>query len=161
MLCLDFSVSKIIRRDLKLHSFSCFNLKWASFCQGRCDWSHLKYSLSYTTDLLWFSKIYKKFYKTLTFVSSETAHHSWGVLINKCSKNVPQIYRRTNLQSNVIETTLRNGCSPVNLLHISRTPFPNNRCHCLNWYFPRCSVKKLFLEISKNSQENNCARASF
>ena len=26
---------------------------------------------------------------------------------------------------------------------------------------PRCSVKKLFLEISQNSQENTCARASF
>ena len=27
------------------------------------------------------------------------------------------------LQSNLIETTLRHGCSPVNLLHIFRTPF--------------------------------------
>ena len=25
----------------------------------------------------------------------------------------------------------------------------------------RCSVKKMFLEISQNSQENNCARVSF
>ena len=25
----------------------------------------------------------------------------------------------------------------------------------------RCSVKKLFLEISQNSSENNCARVSF
>ena len=25
----------------------------------------------------------------------------------------------------------------------------------------RCSVKKVFLEISQNSQENNCARVSF
>ena len=24
-----------------------------------------------------------------------------------------------------------------------------------------CSVKKMFLEISQNSQENNCARVSF
>ena len=27
---------------------------------------------------------------------------------------------------NLIEITLRNGCSPVNLLHIFRTPFPRN-----------------------------------
>ena len=27
---------------------------------------------------------------------------------------------------NVIEITLRHGCSPVNLLHIFRTPFPKN-----------------------------------
>ena len=25
----------------------------------------------------------------------------------------------------------------------------------------RCSVKKVFLKISQNSQENNCARVSF
>ena len=30
------------------------------------------------------------------------------------------------LQSNFIETTLRHGCSPINLLHIFRTPFPKN-----------------------------------
>ena len=31
-----------------------------------------------------------------------------------------------NLQSNFIEITLWNGCSPVNLLHVLRTPFPKN-----------------------------------
>ena len=30
------------------------------------------------------------------------------------------------LQSNFIEITLRHGCSPVNLLHIFRTPFAKN-----------------------------------
>ena len=30
------------------------------------------------------------------------------------------------LQSNFIEITLRHGCSPVNLLHIFRAPFPKN-----------------------------------
>ena len=30
------------------------------------------------------------------------------------------------LQSNFIEITLRHGCSPVNLLHIFRTPFPRD-----------------------------------
>ena len=29
------------------------------------------------------------------------------------------------LQSNFIEIALRHGCSPVNLLHIFRTSFPN------------------------------------
>ena len=29
-------------------------------------------------------------------------------------------------QSNFIEITLRHGCSPINLLHIFRTPFPRN-----------------------------------
>ena len=31
-----------------------------------------------------------------------------------------------NLQSNFIEIALRLGCSPVNSLHIFRTPFPKN-----------------------------------
>ena len=30
------------------------------------------------------------------------------------------------LQSNLTETILRHGCSPVNLLHIFRIPFPDN-----------------------------------
>ena len=30
------------------------------------------------------------------------------------------------LQNNFIEITFQHGCSPVNLLHISRTPFPRN-----------------------------------
>ena len=30
------------------------------------------------------------------------------------------------LQSNFIEITLQNRCSPVNLLYIFRTPFPKN-----------------------------------
>ena len=32
---------------------------------------------------------------------------------------------------NFIEITLRHGCSPVNLLHIFRTPFPNKTCGSL------------------------------
>ena len=31
-----------------------------------------------------------------------------------------------NSETNFIEITLRHGCSPVNLLHIFRTPFPKN-----------------------------------
>ena len=36
------------------------------------------------------------------------------------------IYERINL--NFIEIALRHGWSPLNLLHISRTPFPKNTC---------------------------------
>ena len=35
------------------------------------------------------------------------------------------------LLSNFIEITLRYGCSPVNLLHIFRSPFPRNTSHWL------------------------------
>ena len=32
------------------------------------------------------------------------------------------------LQSNFIEISLQHGCSPLNLLHIFRTPLPKNTC---------------------------------
>ena len=40
----------------------------------------------------------------------------------KCEFNKVAI----KLQSNFIEIALWHGCSPVNLLHIFRTPFPRN-----------------------------------
>ena len=56
-----------------------------------------------------------------------------GIPRKWCSENMQQIYRRTpmpkcdfNKVGNFIEITLRHGCSPVNLLHISRTSFPRN-----------------------------------
>ena len=57
---------------------------------------------------------------------------SRGVLNKRCSENMQQIYKRTRrvisikLLCNFIEITLRHGCSPVNLLHIFRTPFRMN-----------------------------------
>ena len=56
------------------------------------------------------------------------------VLIKSCSENMQQIYMKTpcrsvisiKFQSNFIEITLRDGCSTVNLLHISRTTFSKN-----------------------------------
>ena len=45
------------------------------------------------------------------------------------------------LQSNVIEIGLRYGCSPVNLLHIFRTPFPKNTSGwLLLWINPFCAI---------------------
>ena len=47
-----------------------------------------------------------------------------------CNKSTGQHPCRSvisiKLQSNFIEITLRHGCSPVNLLHIFRTPFTKN-----------------------------------
>ena len=37
----------------------------------------------------------------------------------------------------------------------------NFKLYVTEAFAQRCSVKKLFLEISQNSQENTCARASF
>ena len=64
------------------------------------------------------------------------------VLSKRSSKNMQQIYRGTlllkcdlNLQSNFIEITLRHRCSPVNLLHIFKTPFSKNTSGWLLLYF--------------------------
>ena len=55
---------------------------------------------------------------------------SRGFLKKRCFENIQQIYRRNaisiKLQSNFIETALQHGCSPVNLLHNFRKPFPKN-----------------------------------
>ena len=59
---------------------------------------------------------------------------SRGVSRQRCFENMQQIYRRTlmlkcdfkKLQSDFIEITLQHECSPVNLLHIFRTPFSKN-----------------------------------
>ena len=61
-------------------------------------------------------------------------HPSRCVPIRRCSEDMQQIYRRTTYRSvilikmicNFIEITLRHGCSPLNLLHIFRTPFYKN-----------------------------------
>ena len=46
------------------------------------------------------------------------------------------------LQSNFIEITLRHGCSPVNVLHIFRTPFSKNTS---GWLLPELRMGKLIL----------------
>ena len=61
--------------------------------------------------------------------SSNQKQPSRGVL-KKCSKFTGEHPCRSvisiKLLCNFIEITLRRGCSPVNLLHIFRTPFPEN-----------------------------------
>ena len=44
------------------------------------------------------------------------------------------------LQSNFIQIALRHGCSPINLLHISRTPFPKNTSGWLLLVFYRITI---------------------
>ena len=88
------------------------------------------------------------------------------------------------LLCNFIEITLWLGWSPVNFLHIFRTPFHKNDSDSCFWTFVNWSktwlkvysilfwgfrssrpevltVKKVLLEISQNSQEDTCARVSF
>ena len=48
------------------------------------------------------------------------------------------------LQSNFTEITLRHGCSVVNLLHIIRTPFPNNTSDGLLLQWPTYSKAEVW-----------------
>ena len=50
------------------------------------------------------------------------------------------------LQINFIDITLRHGCSPLNLLHIFRTPFPKNTSGWLPVYFRNLFFKYLDTE---------------
>ena len=72
-----------------------------------------------------------KFQRVISNIQNQP---SISVLIKRCSKNMQQIYWRTpmpkrdfnKVASNFIEITSRHGCSPVNLVHIFRMPFPKN-----------------------------------
>ena len=78
---------------------------------------------------------------------------SRDVLGRRCSEYMLQIYRRTQcrkaisimLLCNFIENKLWHGCSPVNLLHIFRTPFQQNTSgELLLFCYDMTIVQKLF-----------------
>ena len=83
-------------------------------------------------------------YLKLVYLLQLQKQPSIGVLIKRCSKNIQKIYWRTSTPkfdiNSFIETTLRHGCSPVNLLHIIRAPFPKNTFGqlLLQLHFPQC-----------------------
>ena len=69
--------------------------------------------------------------RNMSVLSIQCRKHPFrGVLIKRCSENMQQIYKRTPIpkcDSNFIEITLRDVCSPVNLLYVVfRTPFSKN-----------------------------------
>ena len=55
-------------------------------------------------------------------------------------------FNNVALLCNFIEIALRHGCTPVNLLHIFRTPFSKNTSGWLLWTFPQIitSMSKSF-----------------
>ena len=68
---------------------------------------------------------------------------STGIFKKRCSENIQQIYRKIPTPKcdfnkvaycSFIESALWHGCSPVNLLHIFRTPFPKNNYELLLLY---------------------------
>ena len=94
--------------------------------------------------------------KSIHFLSAKKKiqkQPSRGVLRKRCSENMQRIYRRhpcrsaisINLIRNFIEITLRHGCSPVNLLHIFRTPFPKSTS---GWLLLKIPI--LWIELQTN-----------
>ena len=67
--------------------------------------------------------------------------------VKRCSKFTGELLCQSvlsvNLLCNFIEIALRYGCSPVNLQHIFRTPFPRNTSECLLLYLWFKSIKLL------------------
>ena len=65
-------------------------------------------------------------------------------VLNICNKLTEEHLCRSvisiKLLCNIIEITLRHGCSPVNLLHIFRTPFPRNTSGWLLLWFSARSL---------------------
>ena len=86
-----------------------------------------------------------------------------------------------NLQSNFIEITLRHRCSPVNLLHVFRTPFSKNTSGllllsvCIYMFLYPFQIKKFkflskirffvdgisLLEVSKHLKASTCLARCF
>ena len=62
----------------------------------------------------------------ITKTTATQKQSSRGVLSKRYSENMQQIYWRTPMPKCGFEIALRHGCSPVNLLHIFRTPFLKN-----------------------------------
>ena len=62
------------------------------------------------------------------------------VKLRKAIRKVSQISLNSEA-ANFIEIALRHGCSPVNLLHIFRTPFPKNTSGGLLLWIERLILK--------------------
>ena len=110
----------------------CFwNFWWCGISRkifGTWVWSVVAWTvvILFSQGLLWQKQpprgVLKK--SVLKICSNFTGEHPcWSVISVK-------------LQSNFIEIAIRHGCSPVNLLHIFRTPFPRNTSGwlLLFWY---------------------------
>ena len=84
-------------------------------------------------------------------------HPFKGVFGKRCSENAQQIYRRTPMPKgdfcNFIEIALWHGFSPVNQLHIFRTPFFKNTSGELLLEWLLCAVSE-FRETCRVLEEN-------
>ena len=84
------------------------------------------------------------------------------VLRKRCSENIQQIYRRTPMPKYDFNTVALQPywkrtllwCSPVNLLHIFRKPFPLDGCFLELFSKIDNGKKPKFTELSQSSNED-------
>ena len=62
----------------------------------------------------------------IPLIISNQKQPSIGILTKRCAENMQQIYWRTPIPKCDFNKVAKNWCSPVNLLHIFRTPFRKN-----------------------------------
>ena len=95
---------------------------------------------------MYFGKIHKYVLRpnVYRFRSSHPKFFLGKGVLQICSKLTGEHLCRSaismKLQSNFIEIALRHGCSPVNLLHIFRTPFPKNTSEGLLLEIPNLAL---------------------
>ena len=108
------------------------------------------------------------FYKTHPVASSEHSLSKFLIIWNWINQwttrsNLPKWVKRSVITSQVYYCSLIH--SKTNVLWMIYDSFDYTFFQMSKYRSShrsrRCSVKKLFLEISRNSQENNCARVSF
>ena len=97
------------------------NIKYKYIHTGYVNNADMKHNVREVRELL------KYFWQHLNNFQKQP---TGGVLKKRCSEVLMK------LLSNFIEIALRHGCSPVNLLHIFRTPFTKNRFGRLLLNFP-------------------------
>ena len=95
-----------------------------------------------------FINFYIKIRNTCSRISSRPKVFLWKSVPKISSiytgKNPCQSAISIKMQSNFIEIALRHGCSPINLLHIFRTPFPRNTSR---WLLLKVGVTQKLIHI--------------
>ena len=90
---------------------------------------------------------------------------SIGVLRKMCSENMHAanfIYRRTPMPKCNLLNSLWNECSPTNLLHIFKTPFPNDTSiTAASTVFPQYQINPFLCESKVNLIHNCCFFAKY
>ena len=126
------------------HSYSCFFCSWVFIFVFFIKPSNFYFRFIYFLFVYIFFSFNTKDLSlfVLALVRSSRREVLLGKVVLKiCSKFTEEHGCRSmisiNLFCNFIETALRHGCSPVNLLHIFRTPFPRNTS---GWLLLTCLV---------------------